>query len=127
MWHILTFNKIYRYDYINVFSKKKFNSDYVFPNLKITANNREYEKLKRWVARAGIEKHITPHCFRSIYISLVANAHGNADVLDMIAEIVGHSDKKITQKHYLNVENQTIRNIVEKIPNWEDEPTLKVV
>ena len=23
MWHILTFNKIYRYDYINVFSKKK--------------------------------------------------------------------------------------------------------
>ena len=107
--------------------KQKFNSDYVFPNLKITANNREYEKLRRWVARAGIEKHITPHCVRSTFISLVANAHGNADALDMIADYVGHSDKKITQKHYLNVENQTIRNIVEKIPNWEDEPSLKVV
>ena len=107
--------------------KQKFNSDYVFPNLKITSNNREYEKLKRWVARAGIEKHITPHCVRSTYISLVANAHGNADVLDMIAEIVGHSDKKITQKMYLNIGDSTMRNIVEKIPNWEDEPNLKVV
>ena len=105
--------------------KKKFNSDYVFPNLKITANNREYQKLLKWVRRAGIDKHITPHCVRSTFISLLANHAGEAS-LDMIAHFVGHTDKKVT-KTYMTTTNSTDRMIVEKIPNWEEEPSLKVV
>lgn len=105
--------------------KKKFNSDYVFPNLKITANNREYEKLRKWVKRAGIDKHITPHCVRSTFISLLANHAGEAS-LGMIAHFVGHTDKKVT-KTYMTTTNSTDRMIVEKIPNWEEEPSLKVV
>lgn len=105
--------------------KKRFNSEYVFPNLRIKSNNREYEKLSKWVKRAGINKHITPHCVRSTFISLLANYAGESS-LDRIAHFVGHTDKKVTQM-YLTTEDKTARNIVEKIPNWEEEPSLKVV
>ena len=44
----------------------------------------------------------------------------------MIAHFVGHTDKKVTQT-YLTSTDSTERKIVEKIPNWEDEPNLKVV
>ena len=44
----------------------------------------------------------------------------------MIAHFVGHTDKKVT-KTYMTTTNSTDRMIVEKIPNWEEEPSLKVV
>ena len=105
--------------------KERFNSEYVFPNFNLKQNNREYEKLRKWVKRAGIDKHITPHCVRSTFISLLANYAGESS-LDMIAHFVGHTDKKVTRM-YLTTEDKTARRLVEKIPNWEDTSPLQAV
>ena len=107
------------------FLKFKYNSDYVFPNFKLSQNNREYEKLRKWVKRAGIEKHITPHCVRSTFLSLLANHAGLAS-LSKIAEFIGHTDEKVTEG-YITTEQETYRRIVEEIPDVYESSQLKVV
>lgn len=52
--------------------------------------------LKRWVARAGIEKHITWHCARH---SLAVIIHSNGANITTVANILGHSGLKHTEKY----------------------------
>ena len=106
--------------------KKLFNSEYVFPNLNLQKNIREYEKLAKWVKRAGIDKHITPHCVRSTFISLYMNNNKNAD-MNLLAKYVGHTNTKITDGYY-TIENKKMRELAESMPNIiDDTPVLKAV
>ncbi len=52
--------------------------------------------LKRWVARAGIEKHITWHCARH---SLAVNVLNNGANIKTVADILGHAGLKHTEKY----------------------------
>ena len=106
--------------------KKLFRGQYVFPNCKIQKNNRQYEKLREWVKRAGIDKHITPHCVRSTFISMYINNVDNAD-LDLMAKYVGHTDSEVT-KGYLTYEDKKKRQLAESMPEIDEHrPNLQAV
>jgi len=52
--------------------------------------------LRRWVARAGIEKHITWHCARH---SFAVNILNNGANIKTVASLLGHSGLKHTEKY----------------------------
>ena len=52
--------------------------------------------LKRWVARAGINKHITWHCARH---SFATNILSNGANIKTVASLMGHSSLKYTEKY----------------------------
>lgn len=58
--------------------------------------------LRHWVARAGIEKHITWHCARhSCGTNLLSNGANNKT----IASILGHSGLAHTEKYTRTVDS----------------------
>jgi|TARA_B100002003_G_scaffold158421_1_gene147032 integrase len=106
--------------------KKLFNSEYVFPNFNIERNAREYEKLRKWVKRAGIDKHITPHCVRSTFISLYMNNNEKAD-MNLLAKYVGHTNTKITDNYY-TITKDKMEELANSMPDINDDtPVLKAV
>jgi site-specific recombinase XerD len=52
--------------------------------------------LRRWVARAGIEKHITWHCARHSFAVNILNNQAN---IKTVASLLGHSGLKHTEKY----------------------------
>lgn len=54
------------------------------------------KSLRHWVARAGIEKHITWHCARH---SCGANLLSNGANIKTVASILGHSGLAHTEKY----------------------------
>lgn len=52
--------------------------------------------LRRWTARAGIEKHITWHCARH---SFAVNILNNGANIKTVASLLGHSSLKHTEKY----------------------------
>lgn len=54
------------------------------------------KSLKRWVKRAGIEKHITWHCARH---SFAVNILNNGANIKTVASLLGHSGLKHTEKY----------------------------
>ena len=52
--------------------------------------------LKRWVARAGINKHITWHCARH---SFATNILSNGANIKTVSSLMGHSSLKYTEKY----------------------------
>lgn len=52
--------------------------------------------LKRWVKRAGIEKHISWHCARH---SFAVNILNNGANIKTVASLLGHSGLKHTEKY----------------------------
>ncbi len=52
--------------------------------------------LRRWVARAGIDKHITWHCARH---SFAVNILNNGANIKTVASLLGHSGLKHTEKY----------------------------
>lgn len=52
--------------------------------------------LRRWTARAGIEKHITWHCARH---SFATNILSNGANIKTVASLLGHSDLRHTEKY----------------------------
>lgn len=75
-------------------------SDLVFPNLPtIEASNKA---LRHWTKRAGIDKHITWHCGRHTFATLVLSNGANIKV---VSELLGHSSLKFTQKYVRAVDD----------------------
>ena len=54
------------------------------------------KSLRRWVARAGIDKHITWHCARH---SFAVNILNNGANIKTVASLLGHSGLKHTEKY----------------------------
>ena len=52
--------------------------------------------LKRWVKRAGIDKHISWHCARH---SFAVNILNNGANIKTVASLLGHSGLKHTEKY----------------------------
>lgn len=58
--------------------------------------------LRHWVARAGIDKHITWHCARH---SFAVNILNNGANIKTVASMLGHSDIKHTGKYTCTVDS----------------------
>ena len=59
--------------------------------------------LKRWVARAGINKHISWHCARH---SFAVNILSNGANIKTVASLLGHSGLKHTEKYTRAIDEQ---------------------
>lgn len=53
-----------------------------------------HHPLKQWIAEAGIRKHITFHCFRHTFATMMLTL--GAD-LYTVSKLLGHADVKMTQ------------------------------
>ena len=73
------------------------------------------KSLQHWVARAGIDKHITWHCARH---SFGANTYYKLKDLRATSELLGHSSTKITQV-YTQVFDDRKRELVNSLPAIE--------
>lgn len=81
----------------------------IFSGLKYSAyHNRQ---LLDWLDDAGIEKRLTPHCFRHTFATLQLQAGTD---LYTISKMLGHKNLKTTQV-YAKIVDQTKRDTVDKI------------
>lgn len=65
----------------------------IFP---LPSHNMCLKALRRWVARAGINKHITWHCARH---SFAVNILNNGANIKTVASLLGHSSLRPTEKY----------------------------
>lgn len=75
------------------------------------ANRSENYHLKMWVARAGINRKITFHCFRHTFAMIQLE---NGTGLDVIQKMLGHTNIATTQI-YAKVSEKMMREAVERI------------
>lgn len=61
---------------------------------RLTNNDNENSKIRRWVAKAGINKDITFHCFRHTFATLQLEA--GTDIFT-VSRLLGHRDIATTQ------------------------------
>ena len=77
---------------------------------------------------ANIAAKITPvanfHALRHSYATMFANIPGNT--LDVLAEILGHADTRITRKHYAHMFDDTKKRAVANMPSLGYEMNDKV-
>lgn len=67
--------------------------DLIFP---LPSHNMCLKALRHWVARAGIDKHITWHCARH---SFAVNILNNGANIKTVASLLGHSGLRHTEKY----------------------------
>lgn len=68
--------------------------------------------LRHWVARAGIDKHITWHCARH---SFGTNVLSNGANIKVVATLLGHSTLKHTEK-YVRATSAELKEAVNSLP-----------
>ncbi len=71
--------------------------------------------LKRWVARAGIDKHITWHCARH---SFAVNILNNGANIKTVASLLGHSGLKHTEK-YTRAVDELKQKAIDSLPELD--------
>ena len=71
--------------------------------------------LKRWVKRAGIEKHISWHCARH---SFAVNILNNGANIKTVASLLGHSGLKHTEK-YTRAIDRLKEDAINSLPTLE--------
>jgi integrase len=76
----------------NLLGKRGKPEEKVFDNLKYSAWNNL--KLREWVMKAGITKHITFHCARHTYATLQLNL--GTDIYT-VSKLLGHRHLKTTE------------------------------
>ncbi|MCR8667898.1 site-specific integrase [Aestuariibaculum sp. M13] len=76
----------------DLLGERKDPSMKVFEGLKYSA--RENEILLKWVKDAGVQKHVTFHCFRHTYATLQLV---NGTDIYTVSKMLGHKDLKTTQ------------------------------
>jgi integrase len=89
--------------------ERKEPTDRVFEGLKYSAYQNGF--LKEWIARAGITKDITFHCFRHTYATLQLSL--GTDIYT-VSKLLGHRDLKTTQV-YAKIIDQTKIDASKKI------------
>ena len=72
--------------------------------------------VKRWVKRAGIEKHITWHCARHSFAVNILNEGAN---IKTVASLLGHSGLKHTEK-YTRAIDSLKEAAINSLPTLED-------
>jgi len=90
--------------------KEKQPTELVF-SLPTTANG--YNKVvKNWVKKAGIEKHITAHCGRHTFATLLVM--NGVDILS-VSKVMGHKTIKYTQR-YTRVDDNMRKKAIQMLP-----------
>jgi site-specific recombinase XerD len=74
--------------------RQKDDEQKVFPELLKTEHINP--PIREWVAKAGIEKHITFHCFRHTYATL--QIASGTDIY-VVSKLLGHTNVVTTQKY----------------------------
>lgn len=93
----------------NLLGKRKKPGEKVFEDLKYSAWLNGH--LAKWIAKAGITKDITFHCFRHTYATLQLSL--GTDIYT-VSKMLGHRDLKTTQV-YAKIISQTKRAAAGKI------------
>lgn len=83
--------------------------DYIF---KLPTHNATLKNLDNWAKRASIEKHITFHCARHTFGTLLA--YYQTDIMT-ISKLLGHTSLKHTAK-YVRISNEMKAKAVNAIP-----------
>ncbi len=94
---------------LNLIGKPKDKDDFIFTLPSHTMCNKA---LKRWVARAGIDKHITWHCGRH---SFAVNILNNGANIKTVASLLGHSGLKHTEK-YTRAVDELKQKAIDSLP-----------
>lgn len=91
---------------------KVIRNEYVFnlPTLPTIEKN-----VKIWIAKAGINKHITFHCGRHTFATMQLN---NDNDLYTVSKLLGHRDIKTTQR-YAKLINKTLEQAIQKQPKFD--------
>jgi integrase len=76
----------------NLLGERRNDSDKVFEGLTYSGYHNRY--LYNWLGAAGITKHITFHCFRHTYATLLLS---NGADMATVSKMLGHRDLKTTQ------------------------------
>jgi integrase len=71
--------------------------------------------LRRWTKRAGIEKHITWHCGRHSFATLLLSNGANIKV---VSELLGHSSLKFTEI-YVRAVDELKKEAINSLPTLE--------
>ncbi len=83
--------------------------DQVFKGLKYSAYRNKF--LFQWIGAAGITKHITFHCFRHTYATLLLS---NGEAITTLSKMMGHKDLKTTMI-YAKIVDESKRNAANSI------------
>lgn len=81
----------------------------------LPSHNSTVKSLNHWVNRAGIDKHITFHCARHTFGTLLAYYEG--DILT-ISKLLGHTSLKHTAK-YIRTSNEMKEKLTNALPEIE--------
>ena len=79
-------------DAVKIMGKRGEDTEYVFDGLNYSSNNNNL--IREWVKEAKINKHITFHCFRHTYATLLITK--GIDIYT-ISKMLGHKNVKTTQ------------------------------
>lgn len=74
-----------------------------------------YKTLKEWVKSSGIKKHITFHCARHTFISMLISC--GVDI-KTVADLAGHSSTRHTER-YVHSEEKHLRECIRRLENGE--------
>ena len=85
------------------------------PVFKLPSHNATLKNLNNWAAKAGIEKHITFHCARHSFGTMLAY-HGSH--IKTISELLGHTSLHHTQK-YVRIADELKTKAVNSLPMIE--------
>lgn len=105
---------------VNVFlneNAKKFlpergkDEEFVF---KLPSHNATIKNLENWARTAGVDKHITFHCARHTFGTLLAFYGGD---IATISKLMGHTSLKHTMK-YVRIADEMKKKAVNSIPNY---------
>ncbi|MDO5523964.1 MAG: site-specific integrase [Bacteroidia bacterium] len=94
---------------LKLIGESKEKDDFIFILPSHTMCNKA---LKRWVARAGIDKHITWHCGRH---SFAVNILNNGANIKTVASLLGHSGLKHTEK-YTRAVDELKQKAIDSLP-----------
>lgn len=94
---------------LHLIGESKEKDDFIFMLPSHTMCNKA---LKRWVARAGINKHITWHCGRH---SFAVNILNNGANIKTVASLLGHSGLKHTEK-YTRAVDELKQKAIDSLP-----------
>lgn len=114
-------------DILDYFKKHKRNSGYVFPilfkddltpkqiaNRKHKVLSRFNRDLKQLASLANIDKNLTSYVARHSFATILKNLGSSVEV---ISEMMGHSDVKITMNYLKDFENDILDNEMRKLEN----------
>ena len=71
--------------------------------------------LHRWTKRAGIDKHITWHCVRHSFATMILTNGANVKV---VSELLGHSSLRFTEV-YVRAMDEAKKNAINSLPTLE--------